>query len=373
MIRFLTSGESHGESLVGILEGFPAGIYLDEDYINNELRRRQQGYGRSNRMQIEKDEIKILSGVNNGYTTGNPIGIMIKNRGTNIDLLEITKPRPGHGDLAGSLKYNHKEARNILERASARETAMKVALGSLCKLFLREFHIEVYSHIIQIGNIKSNINYYNNLSIEDLKEVDKSPIRVLDKFQESKMIEEIESAKAKGDTLGGIMEVIGINIPVGLGSHAHWDRKLDGKIAWGILAIPGIKGIEFGLGFSGAEKMGSEYHDEIYYDKNFYRKTNNAGGIEAGISNGEDIVFKAIMKPIPTLKKALKTVDLVTKEETVAQFERSDTIAVPSASIVAESVLAYILMEEFLIKFSGDSMEETKNNYENYMKILQNR
>ena len=324
-------------------------------------------------MQIENDEINILSGVNNAYTTGNPLGIMIKNKGTNIDLVEITKPRPGHGDLAGSLKYNHKGARNILERASARETAMKVAIGGICKLFLKEFNIQIYSHIIQIGNIKSNINYYNDLSIEDLKEVDKSPIRVLDKIQESKMIEEIEKAKAKGDTLGGIMEVIAIGIPIGLGSHAHWDRKLDGKIAWGILSIPGIKGIEFGLGFNGAEKMGSEYHDEIYYDKTFYRNTNNAGGIEAGISNGEDIVFRAVMKPIPTLKKALKTVDLVTKEETVAQFERSDTIAVSSASIVAESVLAYVIMEEFLIKFGGDSMDEIKSNYKNYIDILEKR
>lgn len=373
MLRFLTAGESHGENLIGIIEGFPAAMYLDEEFINNELERRQQGYGRSNRMKIENDKIKVLSGVNKGYTTGNPISFIIENRGNNIELVEITKPRPGHGDLAGCLKYNHSGARNILERASARETAMKVALGSLCKLFLREFHIAIYSHIIQIGNIKSNINYYNNLSLEDLKQGDKSPVRMLDKVQEEKAIGEIEKARNTGDTLGGIMEIIATGLPIGLGSHAHWDRKLDGKIAWGIMGIPGIKGIEFGIGFHGAEKLGSKYHDEIYYNGKFHRHTNNAGGIEAGISNGEDIVFKAIMKPIPTLKRPLRTVDLETKEETIAQFERSDTTAVPAASIVAESVLAYTLMDEFLIKFGGDSMGEIENNYENYIKNLQNR
>ncbi|NMB08755.1 MAG: chorismate synthase [Tissierellia bacterium] len=373
MLKILTAGESHGKSLLGIIDGFPQGIYLDEDYINNELMRRQKGYGRSSRMEIERDQINILSGIHKGYTTGNPISIMINNKGTNIDLVEITKPRPGHGDLAGTLKYNHKGARNILERASARETAMRVALGGLCKLFLKEFNIEICSHIIQIGNIKSKTNYYNNLKIEDLKAVDKSPLRVLDREKEKLMIKEIEKAKSMGDTLGGVMEVIGTGIPIGLGSHAHWDRKLDGKIAQGILSIPGIKGIEIGLGFSGANKLGSKYHDEIHYSNTFYRKTNNAGGIEGGISNGEAIVFRAIMKPIPTLRKPLKTVDLESKENTVAQFERSDVCAVPSASIVAESVLAYILMKEFLIKFGGDSMEEIKANYKNYINILENR
>ena len=372
MLRFLTAGESHGENLIGIIEGMPQGLYIDEKYINNELKRRQKGYGRSSRMAIEKDEVEILSGVNKNYTTGNPISIIIENRGTNIDLVEITKVRPGHADLPGTLKYNHKGARNVLERASARETAMRVALGGMCKLFLKEFDIEIYSHIIQIGNIKSEIDYYNG-EIKNLKEVDKSPLRVLDKEMEVLMIEEIEKAKAMGDTLGGVMEVIGINIPVGLGSHAHWDRKLDGKIAGGILSIPGIKAIEIGLGFSGAGNLGSNFHDEIYYNNGFYRKTNNAGGIEGGISNGEDIVFRAMMKPIPTLKKPLKTVDLESKESTVAQFERSDVCAVPSASIVAESVLAYIIMEEFLIKFGGDSMEEIKANYRNYMEVLENR
>lgn len=374
MFRFLTGGESHGEKLVGIIEGFPKGLYIKEEYVNKELKRRQKGYGRSPRMEIEDDNIKILSGVNKGITTGNPISILLDNKGTNIDLVEITKPRPGHGDLAGTLKYNHKGARNVLERASARETAMRVAIGGICKLFLEEFNIKIYSHVIQIGNVAGSIDYYKSLDFRQLLKVDKSPLRVIDGEGEQAMIKEVERAKVQGDTLGGVMEIIATGIPVGLGSHAHWDRKLDGRIAQGILSIPGIKAIEIGIGFSGADKAGSNFHDEIYYKEGeFYRLTNNAGGIEGGISNGEDIVFKAFMKPIPTLKKPLKTVDIESKQDTVAQFERSDVCAVPSASIVAENVLAIILVEEFLNKFGGDSLEEIKSNYKNYMNILKNR
>ncbi len=374
MFRFLTGGESHGEGLIGIIEGFPANMYFDIDYINQELGRRQKGYGRSNRMSIEKDEVLVLSGVNHKYTTGNPISIMIKNKGTNIDLVEITRPRPGHSDLAGALKYNQKGGRNVLERASARETAMRVAIGSICKLFLKEFNIIIYSHVIQIGDIKAVKNYYNRITKDDLIEADKSPVRVLDKKSEGLMIEKIEKAKENGDTLGGIIEVIGTSIPVGLGSYANWDRKLDGKIAQSILSIPGIKGIEFGLGFHTSNILGSEYHDEIFYgDNGYYRETNNAGGIEGGVSNGEDIVFRAVMKPIPTLKKPLKTIDMKTKETVFAQFERSDICAVPSASIVAESMFAYVLAGEMMLKLGGDSMEEIKANYKNYMTSLRDR
>ena len=374
MIRFLTGGQSHGKALMGIIEGFPANLYFDIDYINNELKRRQKGYGRSNRMDIEKDEAIVLSGVNNGKTTGNPISIIIKNRGTNIDLVEITRPRPGHGDLAGALKYNQKGGRNILERASARETAMRVALGSICKLFLKEFNIKIYSHIIQIGQVKSFKNYYNGLKKEELIKADKSPVRTLDYQSEKLMIQTIEEAKEKGDTLGGIIELIGINIPVGLGSYANWDRKLDGKIAQSIMSIPGIKGVEFGLGFNTSSRLGSQVHDEIFYDDNtYYRETNNAGGIEGGVSNGEDIVLRAVMKPIPTLKKPLKTVDMETKEVVFAQFERSDVCAVPSVSIVAESMLSYVLANEIILKFGGDSMEEIKTNYRSYIDSLRNR
>lgn len=374
LIRYLTAGESHGKGLLGILEGIPSNLYMDMDFVNNELSRRQKGYGRSERMAIEKDEIIILSGVNKDYTTGNPISIIIGNKGTNIDLVEVTQPRPGHGDLAGALKYNHKGGRNVLERASARETAMRVAIGGICKLLLREFNIHIFSHIIQIGNIKISEKIYNNINKEDLLKTDRSIVRVLDKDAEKKILDEIDKAKEEGDTLGGIIEVIGTNIPVGLGSYTNWDRKLDGKIAFSIMSIPGIKGIEFGLGFSTASKLGSQVHDEIYHGKKgYYRKTNNAGGIEAGVSNGEDIVIRAIMKPIPTLKKPLKTVDMETKEETSAQFERSDVCAVPSASIVAENMLAYVLANEMVAKFGGDSFEEMKINFDNYLERLKKR
>nr|WP_272878394.1 chorismate synthase [Clostridium sp. Cult3] len=373
VIRFLTGGESHGDMLLGIVEGIPANLNLDLNYINMELRRRQKGYGRSNRMDIERDEAVILSGTSNGYTTGNPISLMIKNRGKNIELVEITRPRPGHADLAGALKYNQDGARNILERASARETAMRVAVGGICKLFLTEFDIRLFSHVIQIGHIQSDKNYYTDLDLGELIEADKSPIRVLDRNSERLMIDIIEKAKNQGDTIGGVIEVIGTNIPVGLGSHAIWDRKLDGRIAQSIMSIPGIKGIEFGLGFDTAGKLGSKLHDEICYDTGYYRNSNNAGGIEGGISNGEDIVFRLVMKPIPTLKKPLQTVDMRTKEVNLAQFERSDVCAVPSASIVAEAMFAYVLANEIIIKFGGDSMEETRANYDCYINSLQNR
>ena len=374
MIRILTSGESHGDSLQGIIEGLPANLYFDIEYINHELKRRQKGYGRSERMTIEKDEIIVLSGINNCYTTGNPISIMIKNRGTNIELTEIMRPRPGHGDLGGTLKYNQKGGRNILERASARETAMRVALGGICKLLLKEFNIGIYSHVVQIGDIKISKDIYNDISKEELLKSDESIVRVLDKEAEKLMMDKINNIKKEGDTIGGVIEVIGMNIPVGLGSYTSWDKRLDGKIAYSIMSIPGIKGIEFGLGFNTSNRFGSKVHDEIYYDVNgYHRKTNNAGGIEGGVSNGENIVFRAVMKPIPTLKKPLKTIDIETKEQVYAQFERSDVCAVPSASIVAENMLAYVLANEIKKKFGGDSIEELKSNFKNYIAGLKER
>lgn len=373
MIRFLTSGESHGEVLTGIIDGIPANLFFDRDYINKELKKRQIGFGRSVRMQIESDEVSILSGVNNGLTTGNPITISIKNRGRNIELVEVTKPRPGHGDLVGALKYNQKGGRNILERASARETAMRVALGSICKLLLREFNIKIYSHIINIGGIDSRINYYNGLKIEELNKADDSVIRVIDKKIEEEMIKRIDEANEEGDTLGGILEIVVENLPVGLGSHTNWDTKLDGRLAGAVISIQGMKSVEFGLGSLSALTKGSEFQDEIIFDNGYKRKTNNAGGVEAGISNGEDIVLRATMKPIPTLRKPLDTIDMNTKEKVTAQFERSDVCAVPSASIVAESMIAYILADEFMKKFGGDFLEEIKINYKNYLKYIEKR
>lgn len=373
MIRFLTAGESHGNCLIGIIEGIPANLYLDIDFINNELKRRQGGFGRSDRMKIENDKVKILSGVNNNLTTGNPISILIENRGRNIELVEITKPRPGHGDLVGALKYNQKGGRNILERASARETAMRVALGSICKLLLRELNISIYSHVINIGGVVGEINYYNGLNLDDLDLADKSELRVLDKESEKKMIKKIEEAKEEGNSLGGTIEIIGINIPVGLGSHINWERKLDARLAAALMGIQGIKAVEIGLGTYASKVYGSSFQDEIIYTDKYRRKTNNAGGIEAGISNGEDIVLRATMKPIPTLRQPLETVDMITKEKALAQFERSDVCAVPSASIVAENMVAYIIADEILRKFGGDFIEELILNYNNYIKYLEKR
>ncbi|WP_069650083.1 chorismate synthase [Caloranaerobacter ferrireducens] len=383
MLRYLTGGESHGKGLIGIIEGFPANLKIDINFINNELRRRQMGYGRGGRMKIEKDKVEILSGIRNGKTIGSPITLFIRNKDwenwkdimsieeTNLDENEIvTRPRPGHADLAGAIKYNHLDIRNVLERASARETAIRVAIGSIAKQFLKEFDIEIYSHVTQIGKIKIESD---DISIDKIKNTDNSPLRVIDSELEKKMINEIDKAKKVGDTLGGVFEIIATNIPIGLGSHVNWDRKLDGKIAQGMMSLQGIKGVEIGIGFRAAELFGSQVHDEIYYDDRYKRYSNNAGGIEGGISNGSSIVVRAAMKPIPTLRKPLRSVDMKTKEEFEAQKERSDVCAVPSASIVAENILAWILANEIMIKFGGDSIEEVKDNYNRYIDYVNSR
>jgi chorismate synthase len=384
VLRFLTAGESHGKGLVGVIEGLPANLTIDIEAINRELRRRQMGYGRGGRMKIEKDKVEIISGIRWGQTIGSPVSFIIWNKDWENwkDIMSInkddydknktvTKPRPGHGDLAGAIKYNQIDIRNILERASARETAARVAIGSIAKQLLREFNIEIYSHVIGIGGIKvSDIK----VSEDNLKKADNSLVRVLDKKKEKEIISKIDEAKEKGDTLGGVFEVIVFNVPTGLGSHVNWDRKLDGKIAQGIMSLQGIKGVEIGLGFKSSELLGSETHDEIYYDNNgYYRNTNNAGGIEAGISNGNPIVVRGYMKPIPTLKKPLNSVDMITKESYKAQKERADVCAVPSASIVAESIIAWIIAEEFIRKFGGDSVEEMLSNYKSYINYLRTR
>lgn len=368
-MRFLTSGESHGKALVAIIEGLPANLPIDKGAINKELYRRKQGYGRGKRMEIEKDTVEILSGVRKGKTIGSPLALMIKNldydNWKDKDIPQVTKPRPGHGDLAGTIKYNQKDIRNILERASARETAARVSVGAVARQLLLRFNIKILSHVISIGDVCLGKKDY---SYDDLVFADDSPVRCIDEKVSSRMVKAIDEAKAEGDSLGGVFEVVAENVPIGLGSHVHWDRKLDGRIAGAFMSIQAIKGVEIGLGFEAASKRGSEVHDEIFYEegRGFYRKTNNAGGIEAGITNGCPIVVRAALKPIPTLYKPLKSVDINTKESFEASIERSDVCAVPAASIVGEAVLSWVLAEAMMEKFGGDSIEEVLNNFQSY-------
>lgn len=344
--RFLTAGESHGKCLTAIIEGIPSGFEINPDFINKELKRRQGGYGRGGRMKIESDTVEITSGIRFGKTLGSPITLVIQNKDfenwqkiMSADPKDFTeekafsKYRPGHADFAGSVKYNQTDLRNILERSSARKTAIEVAVGALAKQILEQFNIKCYSKIIQIGQGKTKEEFKN----------------------------EIDKAKEAGDTLGGKFEVIYENLPVGLGSFVHLDRMLDGKIAQAVMSIPAVKSVS--IGDQDAYKMlGSEFHDQMYLENGkIVRKTNNAGGIEGGMTNGEPLVVTAVMKPIPTLRKPLKTVDLKNMEQTEAHFERSDTCAVEACSVVAENRIACVLLDEFLLKYGGDNFEEIKN------------
>jgi chorismate synthase len=345
MLRFLTAGESHGKALLSILEGMPAGLKIDTSRINQELRRRQSGFGRGARMQIERDKAQILSGLKKGITLGSPIGLLIENEDFSIERLpKVTCPRPGHADLAGLLKYGFSDVRCVLERASARETASRVGIGAICKIFLAEFKIRISSRVLSIGA---------ESVCGDMKE-------------------KILEAKANKDTVGGIFEVVAKGVPCGLGSYVQPDKRLDGQLAQSIMSIPGIKAVEIGLGFGYADKFGSQVHGAIYYSKirGFYRKTNNAGGIEGGISNGEDIVIHACMKPISTLLKPLDSVNIITKKPAKATIERSDICVVESAGIIAESACAYVLADAFLEKFGSDSLLDIKDNYHNYLKRI---
>ena len=391
IFRFLTSGESHGKSLNAIIEGVPAGIRIDEDFINNELRRRQVGYGRGGRMTIETDKIKILSGVRLGKSIGSPICLEITNKDwenwtvpmssqevektdENLSLIEgvkIRNARPGHADLAGAIKYDHEDIRNILERSSARETAMRVAVGAIAKCILKEFNIDGISYVKQIGSVKSNLAVN---PFEVLSDLEYNDLRVADKNIYQEMKDLIDKAKEDGDTLGGSFEVRFRNIPVGLGSHVHWDRKLDGLIAQAVMSIQAVKSVEIGLGKEVAERSGYNTHDAIFAENNKYiRKTNNAGGIEGGISNGEDIIVNASMKAIPTMRKPLNSVQIDTKKNVEAHFERSDTCAVSACAVVAESMVAIVLADAMLEKFSHDSLNEMKVNYNNYMTRVSQR
>ena len=371
-LKFLTAGESHGRGLLGILDGMPAGLEISEDYIGVHLARRQMGYGRGGRMKIEKDRAEIWCGVRHGESLGSPIGLIVRNKDwenwtkkmsvtpVKDEIRKVTLPRPGHADLAGIQKYGFDDIRNVLERSSARETTMRVALGSVCRKLLEDVDIEVGGQVIQIHNVKDNSR--SELSPNQLSELaDASPVRCLDKNAEKNMIKTIDEAKAAGDSVGGIFRVVATGLPYGLGSHTQWDRKLQARISAVMMSINAFKGIEIGSGFSGAEKFGSEVHDEIGHDgKKFTRYSNNAGGIEGGMSNAQSIILQMSMKPIPTLIKPLKSVDIQSKEKKDAHKERTDSCAVPAASIIAESMLCFVLADALLEKFGGDSMAQLK-------------
>lgn len=390
MFRFLTSGESHGKCLNAIIDGMPAGISIDKDFLDNELARRQVGYGRGGRMQIEKDKAQINAGVRFGLSTGAPICLEILNKDWEnwtvpmsvepvdlgdvdnkllVDSKEITKVRPGHADFAGAMKYNHSDVRNILERSSARETAARVAVGGVAKSILKEFGICGFSHVTQIGKIKA-VELPTDYDLLEEKSR-KSDLHCADDSASLLMKKEIDEAKENGDTLGGMVEIIFKNLPPGLGSFVQWDRKLDGKIAQAVMSIQAVKSIEIGMGTGVAGEKGSDTHDEIFYENGAYiRKTNNAGGIEGGMTNGETLVVKAAMKAIPTMKKALRSVDLKNHEAYEAHFERSDTCAVAACGVVAEAMVSIVLVEVFLEKFGSDNLEEIKANYNNYLDYL---
>jgi len=380
-MRYLTAGETHGPQLTAIIEGIPSNLQVNAEQIDFQLQRRQKGYGRGLRMQIEKDSVQLVGGVRHGYTTGAPIALVVENKDwahwtkimgaepsaeENEGRRRFSRPRPGHADLNGGLKYNQKDLRNILERSSARETTVRVAVGAIARIFLAQFGIKIAGQVLRIGNIDVE---RKELPIDDLiRLTEESPVRVTDKETELKMIAAIDAAKEDGDTLGGIVEVIVEGVPVGLGSHVQWDRKLDGRIAQAVVSIQAFKGVEFGLGFEVSQKRGSKAHDEIMHseEKGFYRATNRAGGFEGGMTTGEQIVVRGVMKPISTLYKALQSVDIDTKEALSAGVERSDTCAVPAAGVIMENVVAWEVAVAFLEKFGGDSIEEIHANLANY-------
>lgn len=384
MIRYLTAGESHGPCLTAVLEGVPAGLKITEDYLNQELHRRQYSFGRGERLQyIEKDTVKILSGVRWGETLGSPIAFRIENRdwenwekimsvdaADKAEKFRLTRPRPGHADLVGVLKYDRQDTRDILERASARETAARTAVGSVCKRLLEELGVKIYSWVVEIGGVVAKTD---GLSIEEsFSLAEKSPVRCPDKAAEEKMVEAIKEAKTNGDTLGGVYTVVVTGCPVGLGSHTHWDRKLDGKLAQAILSIQAHKGVEIGHGFGLARSKGSEVHDELFYQagRGFYRKSNNAGGIEGGMSNGEPIVIRAAVKPLASLRKPLRSVNILTKEEMTAEIVRSDVCPVASAAVIGEAVTAIALAHALKEKFGSDSLREMQDHLTRYREHL---
>ena len=390
MLRFTTAGESHGPALVAVLEGIPGGLPLLASDVNEQLARRQQGYGRGRRMQIEQDAVELISGVRAGETIGSPIGMLIRNRDWKNweEIMDpaprpedptrkraVTRVRPGHADLTGMLKYDRRDARDILERASARETTARVAIGAVCRRLLAEFGVRIGSHIISLGDISAK---RPDPMPDDINAAaDESQLRTLDADAERRMVERIDAVKREGNTLGGIAEVVATGLIVGLGSHTAWDRKLDGRIGRGIMSIPAVKGVEIGMGFDAARATGAEVHDEMEPEParvlsgGVRRKTNRAGGLEGGMTTGEPLVVRVAMKPISTLMKPLATVDVATGEAAKATAERSDVTAVPAMGVIAEAMLAIVLTEAMLEKFGGDSLRETRYNYDGYLSHIQ--
>ena len=379
MLRFLDAGESHGKGLIGIIEGLPAGLSLSEEKINRDLKRRQGGYGRGERMKIEQDRVEILSGLIKGKTIGSPLGLLIKNKDwenwQEKECPPLTIPRPGHADFAGAIKYGFRDLRRVLERASARQTAMRVAIGSVASTLLEEFNIDIYSYVLRIGQIKAKRITSFKRKLKD--EIAKSPVYCIDGIASIGMCREIDRAREKGDTLGGVFEVVITGVSIGLGSYVQWDRRLDARLASAFMSIPGVKAVEIGEGIESSKKKGSAIHDEILAHQKlemnslrYYRETNRAGGIEGGVTNGEAIIIRAYLKPIPTLINPLRSIDFATKKETRAIYQRSDICVVPAASVVGEAVAAWEMAVAFLEKFGGDSLEEIKENYKNYKKRL---
>jgi chorismate synthase len=388
MLRFLTAGESHGPELVAVIEGAPAGFEVDVARINHDLARRQKGYGRGGRMLIEKDEARIVSGIRFGRTMGSPVTFIVENRDYKNwekrmsadprdrgEVKLVTRPRPGHADLAGVLKYNLEDIRDVLERASARETTARVAIGAFARQLLAPFGVQVLGYVASIGAVQAKPPP-PAMSLEELARVtEDSQVRVSDPAAERAIIAEIDECKQAGDTLGGIVEVIASGLPVGLGSHVQWDRKLDGRLAHALLSLQAVKGVEVGIGFEAARVRGSQLHDEIGYDRemrHFTRHSNNSGGTEGGMSTGEPLRVRVAFKPLSTLMRPLKSVDIKTKAEAVGAIERSDVCAIPAAAVIAETVVAFELANAFLEKFGGDSLAEITNNYRSYLEQVRN-
>ncbi|HEV2359180.1 MAG TPA: chorismate synthase [bacterium] len=364
MLRFLTAGESHGRGLLVVVEGMPAGVPVSEDAINAQLARRQRGYGRGGRMQIEQDRAEIYSGVMHGTTIGAPVGLVIGNKDWRRDEPPLTRPRPGHADLAGALKYHFDDVRRVLERSSARETVARVAAGAVARLLLGEFGITLFSHVVELGGIEAARRPDRLEEIPAIAEA--SALRCADPEAEQRMIAAVDDAKARGDTLGGVFEVVVLGLPVGLGTYVHWDRRLDGRLAQAMVSINAMKGVEIGRGFLEARLPGSAAHDEIFFEagRGFFRRTNQSGGTEGGMSTGEPLVVRVAMKPLSTLRSPLASVDIATKERVDAAVVRSDVTAVPAAGVIGEAMAALVVADAMLEKFGGDSLDQMRVAYD---------